>query len=102
MKNSALIFVLVCGLFSANLAYSDNSDAAFSVTESVVLFVDINNDGAEKMADLLSGIGEKKAAMIVAYREENGPFNSVEDLMDVPGIGLATLNKNRAAIRLNQ
>lgn len=40
-------------------------------------------------ADLtrLPGIGEKKAAAILAWREENGPFRVVEDLVSVDGIG---------------
>ena len=35
----------------------------------------------------LPGIGEKKAAAIVAYRAENGGFSSVEELLEVDGIG---------------
>jgi len=35
----------------------------------------------------LPGVGPTTAAKIVAYREENGPFEKVEDLLDVPGIG---------------
>jgi competence protein ComEA len=48
--------------------------------------VDLN---AATVADLdtLPGVGPATAAKIVADREENGPFRSVEDLMRVPGIG---------------
>lgn len=35
----------------------------------------------------LPGIGEKRARDIVAWREEHGPFQTAEDLMEVPGIG---------------
>ena len=35
----------------------------------------------------LPGVGEKRAQAIVAYREEHGPFRSVEDLTQVSGIG---------------
>ncbi|BAU75267.1 Competence protein ComEA helix-hairpin-helix region [Metapseudomonas furukawaii] len=41
------------------------------------------------------GIGEAKARAIVQYREENGPFSSVDDLLEVKGIGVKTLEKNR-------
>ena len=34
----------------------------------------------------LTGIGESRAADIIRYREENGRFQSVEDIMKVPGI----------------
>ena len=35
----------------------------------------------------IDGIGEATAAKIIAYREENGPFKSIEDIKDVSGIG---------------
>ena len=50
----------------------------------------------------LPGIGEKKAADIVAFREENGPFQSVEELMRVAGIGEVTLNALRDYITVNE
>ena len=42
---------------------------------------------------LLPGIGEKTAEKIIAYRNENGRFSAIEDLMNVSGIGKATLNE---------
>ncbi|MFG1496719.1 helix-hairpin-helix domain-containing protein [Saccharospirillum sp. HFRX-1] len=79
------------------LAEESGSDAG---AESVVIYVDINNDGAVKMADLLEGVGQSKAQAIVDYREENGPFIAAEDLLNVKGIGPATLEKNRSKIRV--
>lgn len=46
----------------------------------------------------LSGIGEVKAAAIVAYREEHGAFSSVEELLNVKGIGEKTLEKIRGYV----
>jgi competence protein ComEA len=57
--------------------------------------VDINTADAAGLAAAISGIGEKKAASIVAYREANGPFVRIEDLANVKGIGPATIEKNR-------
>jgi competence protein ComEA len=45
--------------------------------------------------ETLSGIGEVLAATIIEYREQNGPFASVDALMDVSGIGPATLEEIR-------
>ncbi len=51
--------------------------------------VDLNAATAEELDDL-PGLGPALAERIVAFREENGPFESPEDVMDVPGIGPAT------------
>ncbi|MFO1423865.1 MAG: ComEA family DNA-binding protein [Candidatus Competibacteraceae bacterium] len=55
--------------------------------------IDINTATAEQLDKGLKGIGPKKAADIVKYRETNGPFKSVEDLAKVPGIKGKTLDK---------
>lgn len=49
--------------------------------------------------DSLPGVGPVTAEAIVAWREENGPFRSVEDLLDVKGIGEATLAELRDRVR---
>ena len=57
--------------------------------------VNVNQADAETLATELVGIGPAKAAAIVAYREKQGPFKSVEDLLLVRGIGQSILDKNR-------
>jgi competence protein ComEA len=57
--------------------------------------VDINSADAATLATAIVGIGEKKAAAIVQYREANGPFASVDELAQVKGIGAATVDRNR-------
>ena len=57
--------------------------------------VDINTADAAALASAMNGVGEKKAATIVAYRETHGPFQRVEDLSNVKGIGASTVEKNR-------
>jgi len=56
--------------------------------------VDINTANADEIAKSLKGIGPGKAAAIVAFRTENGPFEIAEDLVKVKGIGEKTLEKN--------
>lgn len=59
--------------------------------------ININTADAKLLQDL-PGIGEVKAQAIVSYRDTNGPFPSVESLLDVPGIGSATLESLRELI----
>ena len=54
------------------------------------LRIDLNTAGAEEL-DRLPGVGPNLARVIVAYREANGPFRLVEDLLKVPGIGPSKL-----------
>lgn len=82
------------------LAHAEDAATETAAAESVVLHVDINNDSAEKLADLLEGVGLVRAEAIVAYRDEFGPFIAPEDLMNVQGIGPATLEKNRDRIQV--
>ncbi len=59
--------------------------------------VDINSATAEQIQTLPS-IGPARAADIVSYRERRGPFSSVEELADIPGIGEATVERLRDRI----
>ena len=61
--------------------------------------IDINSATAQQLEEL-PGIGPALAEAIVQYREEHGPFESVEALDDVPGIGPAKLEAARPYIRL--
>ncbi len=47
--------------------------------------VNINTADADTLCTL-PGIGEVKAAEIISYRQQNGSFQNIEDLMQVPGI----------------
>jgi competence protein ComEA len=58
--------------------------------------VDINTANAAMLATAIDGVGEKKAATIVQYRQTNGPFASVDDLAKIKGIGTVTIERNRA------
>ena len=78
MKLLRALFVVALALFSAM---------------TFAQAVDINTATAEQLDKGVKGIGPKKAASIVKYREANGPFQSVDDLAKVPGIKGKTLDK---------
>lgn len=58
------------------------------------------NSADESMLDTLPRIGPALAARIVAWRDENGPFRAVDDLLAVPGIGEKLLAGLRDAVRV--
>lgn len=60
--------------------------------------LNLNTATAQELAKGMKGIGIKKAEAIVAHREKNGQFKSVEDLLKVKGVGPATLQKNAARL----
>lgn len=62
--------------------------------------VNLNTAGAKELADILTGVGSKKAQAIVNYRNQNGAFESIEQLAAVKGIGVATIAKNESRIVL--
>ncbi|HAB93125.1 MAG TPA: competence protein ComEA [Pseudomonas sp.] len=57
--------------------------------------VNINSADMETLARELNGVGSAKARAIVEYREANGAFASIDELLEVKGIGMAILEKNR-------
>ncbi len=61
--------------------------------------VDINTASAV-VIEQLDGIGLVKAQEIIKYREQNGAFRSVDQLLEVSGIGKKTLMKIRGQITL--
>ena len=60
--------------------------------------LNINTASASEIQKALIGIGAKKAEAIVQYREKHGNFTMAEQLLEVQGIGKATLEKNRDRI----
>ena len=74
--------------------------ATSTITSSFAVMININKADAETIAENLVGISKAKA--IVEYRQENGKFESVEELTNVKGIGEKTLDKNRADIAVSE
>ena len=69
---------------SAPAASNNEESKPESLLEGEV--IDINSASVEDL-QRLPGIGEKRAQAIVAWREEHGPFQSVDELVQVSGIG---------------
>lgn len=63
--------------------------------------VNVNTASAEEISENLKGIGISKAQLIVSYRETHGTFAAVDELVNVKGIGIKTIDRNRGMIILS-
>jgi len=77
-----------------------NAPAKTKAVENDGSRVSINSASAEDIARAMNGVGLKKAQAIVSYREEYGPFKTVDDLKQVPGMGSALVERNLAHLTL--
>jgi competence protein ComEA len=60
--------------------------------------VNINTASERELADSLDGIGPSRARSIVTWRDIHGPYESVDDLAEVPGIGEKFVELNRSLL----
>jgi competence protein ComEA len=91
---TALFFLALTSLVGINSALAQ-TDETGALASAEAAKLDINLADAESLAASLVGIGLTKAREIVRYRELHGDFVAIEELAEVKGIGLATVEKNR-------
>ncbi len=87
------VAVLVLSLSPLGFAAESQQPTTEEITQ-----IDINSANAEALAAALDGVGLVRAREIVAYREMFGKFRSVDELLEVDGIGPATVERNRHKI----
>lgn len=94
-----VLAVLVVSLpVQADVERGENATVAASEASAAI---DINLATEAELAKL-TRVGPKKAQEIVRYREVNGPFEQVEDLARVKGIGPKTVEVNRSRLLVAQ
>ncbi len=69
------------------IVYTDEAPLYGSALTNLETQININT-ASQSEFEMLPGIGQEKAARIVSYRSENGPFSSIEEIQKVPGIGM--------------
>lgn len=57
--------------------------------------ININTADSEALVEGMKGVGPQKAMAIVRYRQQYGPFQHIDDLSQVDGIGQKTVDRNR-------
>ncbi len=97
----ATLFLAFFGLFSGPVFATTQPVSPPVVVELQQATLDLNKADAVTLQRELSGIGKTKAEAIVAYREENGEFASVDELLEIKGIGKALLERNRDKLTVN-
>ncbi len=100
--SSACLIMLMLGSYTG-LAQSTSDQINEQVIADMMSGeqVDINRADAETIAMVLDGVGLTKAEAIVDYRESNGDFKTVDDLLLVSGIGEVTVRNNAGKILLS-
>lgn len=83
------IFAAVCfALLLPFMAFANTSQA-----------INLNTASIEELKSL-KGIGTVKAQAIVNFRETHGPFKTVDELLEVQGIGIKLIEQNKDALVL--
>lgn len=108
MAKSILHALLFAALASASLLVSANEAAKPPANEPAAQHttaapsINLNTADAETLQRELSGVGAVKAQAIVSYRDTHGEFASVDELLEVSGIGEALLERNRDKLTVAQ
>lgn len=83
---TAIFLILITGLYLSGHGQSKQSYQGAAAVPIEKYQININTAAAEDLVRLDS-LGEKTAQAIIDYREENGPFQTIEDIQNVKGIG---------------
>ena len=95
--NISITIIALMTLLIVNPAIAEvKKEGTNKSNETVASIEKINiNQADAKALTTLTGIGKDRAVKIVEYREKNGPFKKIEDLMKVKGIGKKIFEKNK-------
>jgi len=100
IKVSKIIFICLFFTFSSISSAENTKDNNVTLNTTQALDrIDINVADS-KVLSLLKGVGMKKAQAIIKYRNENGKFISVNDLLNVNGIGEKIIAQNKTKLTI--
>lgn len=96
MKNklAVLLFAALASLPLASQVHAQTEAPAVAMA-AITTKININEADAQTLAKELKGVGPAKAQAIVDYRTQQGAFVSVDELLEVNGIGVSTLERIR-------
>jgi competence protein ComEA len=93
----SLTVMALLALLIVNPAFAAGEKEGITKSNEIVASMEkININKADaKTLTTLKGIGKDRAVKIIEYREKNGPFEKIEDLMKVKGIGKKIFEQNK-------
>ena len=86
MRRVLVVLTVLCAFAAPFSAAAQEPGSQSAVARPTVSAVNLNTATAQQL-ETLPGIGPRTAQRIIEYREKNGPFKKVEDLMNIQGIG---------------
>jgi len=98
---SLVAVTALIGATAVTVSAQTKTPPASAAKPATTAVVNINTASATEIATL-PGIGAKTAARIVEYRQKNGPFKKVEELMNVRGIGEKNFLKLKPQLAVGQ
>lgn len=112
---AVVVFFLISGILYSHSFYGGSLEMGKEITaeqigiveettipaESTLGKININSASVAEL-ETLSGIGDTRAADIIKYREENGNFSRIEDIMKVSGIGEKTFEEIKERITVGE
>jgi competence protein ComEA len=100
MTRTVIGMVLAVWLAGAPMAQAAGAPQDAADTKAVGAAVNLNTASASQL-EAVPGIGPKMAQRIVEYRQKNGAFKKIEELMNVKGIGEKSFLKLKAHITVS-
>ena len=111
---AVILIFFVCGVFYSHSFYSGRLEMGRKITveeigviekpvsaAEILEKININTAGIEELI-LLPSIGEGRAEDIIKYRDKNGDFSRIEDIMQVSGIGEKTFEEIKEQITVGE
>lgn len=97
VTDQMLLYIPVVGEEIGDIPYTQPNSPVEEGTSKINI-----NTATDLELQALPGIGEKKALQIINYRTENGSFSTIEELMEVSGIGQKTFDTLKESITVTK
>lgn len=98
-KLLSFMFLIATTLLTSPVTWAMPSQQVSHRAHSVPSMVDVNHASVQQLQSI-KGIGPKRAAAIIAYREEHHGFSQIDEFLRIKGIGKKLFNKIKKSIRV--